>query len=153
MPWRAHRAERGADCHATDPGPQAQWRSGRNAGGDARIRRRCELPARCRNTLEAENRKNHTSRTGCLRRICQRGIQLAARTGERGHDRTNGDRRDRGDLLVGTALELSKYKYFAESWRQCLKGQREALVIVRDNSESFRGGARLLVQLFVEFHV
>src|SRR4029077_15411766 len=98
------------------------------------------------------NRKSHTSRTGSLPRIRQRGIQLAPCTGKRGHDRAYRDRRDRGDLLVGTTFELSKYKDFAESWRQCLKGQREALAIVRDNSESFRRGARLLVQLFVEFH-
>jgi hypothetical protein len=42
------------------------------------------------------------------------GVPLTASTGERGHYGTAANRCDRGDLLVATAFELSKYENFSE---------------------------------------
>src|SRR4029077_8179148 len=143
--WQAHRVERVASYRATNPNPRAQWHSGRNVEGDARIPWPYGLLAHRRNSPEAESRQSHTSRTSSLRRICQRGIQLAAGTREGRHHGANGNRRDRSDLLVGTPFELSKDKNFAEARGQHLEGHGETLALIADNCECFRRGAGLQV--------
>jgi len=64
---------------------------------------------------------------------------------------TNGNGCNRGDLLVGTAFELSKHKNFSVTRWQGLEGTGKALPTFIGDRDGFGSGNELRVQFFVEF--
>jgi hypothetical protein len=78
-------------------------------------------------------------------------LQLTTSTGERGHYGTNGNGRNRGDLLVGTAFELSEHKNFSVTGWQSLESKGKAFPTFLGDGDGFGSGNGLRVQFFVEF--
>src|SRR5580692_2709103 len=87
-----------------------------------------------------ESAKSHLTDGLFLRGVCQRGMQLAAGAGERGHHGTDGNGCNRCDLLVGTAFELSKDKDFAKTRRHGFQRAIEVLPTFIGDRDGFGSG-------------
>src|SRR5580700_10552399 len=83
--------------------------------------------------------------------LSEDALQALARTGERGHDRADGDAGNGGNLLVRAAFEFTQYDDFAEAHRERFESASQPLAVVTRDGQRFRRRGRLRVQVFVEF--
>src|ERR1700730_14072678 len=83
-------------------------------------------------------------------RVTKRQLKMSPGTGKRGHDRTDRNRSNGGNLLVRTPFQLAEHDDLPIAWRQGLESVGKAVVIVTCDSKGFGCCAWGPVQLFVE---